>query len=1126
MLLAVFGLGLGLTSYASMAKVEALPGGQVQGPAASNNNNSSYTPPPVAGGSKTATWEDHSTLSIPIGSETVKFFDNKIDDNLSYDSTASPEGDCDKAKVNSFSPGDGGNIPRSAILHVYAPASATNTNCRETTFKITFKNNAAFNQYFIWLDEGTIETSDGTAMTFVAGSNKKMFIDNGDGRSSDTKCKSYIKADPANPGNGTLFLSNQENQNTFDTGFTKNISGLDTGDFTYKDGCYVSKGLAIKLGHLGDAKKQAGSGTTSTSDNTDGTTELSCKFGWNPLNWLICGIVKSLVALLNGVDSVINGLLAVGTNGKTDGDPGEIFDLQSGKNASNYYEAWSSFRNIALGVIVVIALAAIISQMAGFEFIDAYTIRKVLPRLLAMSIIITLSWPILRFFVQLSNDLGFGVRALIEYPFRGSSNTIALNGGETAAVYLSTGAAMLALGPMGLLSFVATAVLAAFVAFLVLVIRQIVVILLVIVAPVAFACYILPNTQRFYKIWFDSFSGALLMFPIIAAMIATGRVFATVAIQDDSAVSSFIAFAAYFAPYFLIPYAFKMSGGAMSAISGQIQRRAQPGFGALSKYRANRASQNMQKHAEKFRTGDYSTVVPKVKGLNWLNNANQKAVDKLNTVGMNSTAGLKGGFGYGAKGEKHRELMRKRAEENRAKEAAMKGHGSSNVGNRFQVLLAENGGDYKKAEAEFRTWYGNDKNEYDKAFEDHDVNEMLTEAKAVVANRGGHSIGNAMAAYVEMANDGTAFRNVEDVARMAAAVSEGNATTTYEMMSKAGSISKQRGRPGLSVAQAHRANLAKAMTAAANGETVEDLDLFIDKATMSGAGGGSSWERMSTAPSREIRENMEHGLDIIKRYQTGDGSVSFEDAAQAAAVVQDMLEATDNNVGSVDNRKEVIDAVEVGGRKEMLQKFLESANTDQEPLPLTTKEGLEKAPVLVDDFGNVVTQQVEIEKKTVDGKTFKETKAVPRKVITTVNTDDGYGAVAPQRKEVIVDVPVGGQQTAVQPKQLVVNVSGGGPGGRPGNGGRQQVVVNMPGPETRQEVRYEDPTTVMYDSAGRAIPTDDKVVHQEGGRITAQDKAGKYVQQIVTRRRDMAGEVQNQEARRVHDLQNPNEPNG
>ena len=82
-----------------------------------------------------------------------------------------------------------------------------------------------------------------------------------------------------------------------------------------------------------------------------------------------------------------------------------------------YYKAWNSFRVLGIAIIVIAGLIMVISTALGFEFFDAYTIKKVLPRILVAIIGISLSWWLLEWLAELTNDLGVGVRSLIYFPF-------------------------------------------------------------------------------------------------------------------------------------------------------------------------------------------------------------------------------------------------------------------------------------------------------------------------------------------------------------------------------------------------------------------------------------------------------------------------------------------------------------------------------------------------------------------------------------------------------------------------------------------------------------------------------------------------------------------------------------
>lgn len=339
----------------------------------------------------------------------------------------------------------------------------------------------------------------------------------------------------------------------------------------------------------------AAASTSSTQQEVPG---LDCPVF--DLSFAFCPIIKGMAFAVAQLDTFINSQLSVGTPGASD-DPNQIFCNRNSqgnakKTCTAYYQAWNSVRNIALGLMVIAGIIVLIAQSLGFEILDAYTIRKVLPRLLICAVGITLSWQLMQFFVTLTNDLAFGIRYLIYQPFADLPNATITGGGTKAVSSLLALTAINALGWVGLMTYIGTAMLAVLVAALVLILRQMIIILLIIFAPIAIVAYVLPNTQKVYKLWWDSFSKALLMFAIIAGLIAVGRVFASVsALSSSNPIAQLAGFAAYFLPYFVIPATFRFAGGAIRQIGGFVNDRSRGGFDRLRKARADNTANRIKR---------------------------------------------------------------------------------------------------------------------------------------------------------------------------------------------------------------------------------------------------------------------------------------------------------------------------------------------------------------------------------------------------------------------------------------------------------------------------------------------------------------------------------------------------
>jgi hypothetical protein len=341
--------------------------------------------------------------------------------------------------------------------------------------------------------------------------------------------------------------------------------------------------------------KTGSTSTTTTGDDTcdKSNSDVGCSndtldCGSGAWNWLICPAIQLAMKGANLIDGLIMSQLDV--------DVQPIFDNtnKAGTPSSGYYQAWSQFRIIATSLLVIAGLVMIVSTALGFEILDAYTLRKTLPRLLVAIIGISLSWPLMRLAVDFFDTVGLDIRSLMYHPFENLGGGISLTTSLLSSATVGVG--LFAFGGPAL-TFIGTAFLAVFVGFLILIIRQAAIIMLIILAPVAIACFILPNTQRVWKLWYENFLGLLLMFPIVSALIAAGHIFAAVTLASNTGngptavIAQAIAIIAYFIVYFMIALAARFATGIIGNIAGFVNDKHKGGFDRLKAVRGNAAKQ-------------------------------------------------------------------------------------------------------------------------------------------------------------------------------------------------------------------------------------------------------------------------------------------------------------------------------------------------------------------------------------------------------------------------------------------------------------------------------------------------------------------------------------------------------
>ena len=251
---------------------------------------------------------------------------------------------------------------------------------------------------------------------------------------------------------------------------------------------------------------------------------------------------------------------------------------------------------------------------------DAYTIKKVMPRLVAAVILIQLSWPLFTGAITMVNQIAWGIEGIMYMPFGGRdavslSNSLASVAGTGEIVGLIGGGMLWigfsAIGGMAIAIAILTAIAAA---YFTLIVRQVIIILLVLTGPIALVAWILPNTEKLWKLWWGTFSKALLMYPLVLMLVAAGRITAHITSQAYGPGSGGGDFTAtvmvlilFFAPFFLLPKTFAFAGGAIAGVSGAIASRGAKLRGMSNKRAMAKLGKTWGGRKQKFQAGGYGS---------------------------------------------------------------------------------------------------------------------------------------------------------------------------------------------------------------------------------------------------------------------------------------------------------------------------------------------------------------------------------------------------------------------------------------------------------------------------------------------------------------------------------------
>jgi len=311
--------------------------------------------------------------------------------------------------------------------------------------------------------------------------------------------------------------------------------------------------------------------------------------GAESLGWIVCPILSWMGRASN---DLYNYYIEPALNVKP-----ALFNEGSGEN-DDVKDAWGIFQNIANIVFVILFLIVIFSQLTGVG-IDNYGIKKILPKLIVAAILVNVSYYICLIFIDLSNIVGNGIQNM----FNGMSSSLTINsaviGGEnigseilstsvTGAVLLGAlvvGGVAVWQNPAILLTLLISGlgvVISILFLFLILAAREAAIVVLTVISPLAFVCYILPNTKNLFDRWRKMGEGLLLVYPICGLLVGGGSYVSKLLLASGIGTGNdgngfFGAFSAMLisvVPIFFIPTVLRSSFAAMGNLGAKIS-----GFG-------------------------------------------------------------------------------------------------------------------------------------------------------------------------------------------------------------------------------------------------------------------------------------------------------------------------------------------------------------------------------------------------------------------------------------------------------------------------------------------------------------------------------------------------------------------
>jgi len=337
---------------------------------------------------------------------------------------------------------------------------------------------------------------------------------------------------------------------------------------------------------------------TAAEEEEGGEPKNSCGIDGG-LGWLICPVMTFVANINDAAYGAISGFLDI--------KPAILGD---NSNTSGAKQGWDFFRNIANAIFAVIFLWIIFSQISNVG-VSNYGIKKILPRLIIGALLVNLSYYLCQIFVDLSNILGHTLKDALEAGAGGI-------GTESEAAGWGSAIAATIVGVGGVAAFAALAIgiptlaagfLAIMTVFIILVVRQASIILLISMSPIAFAAWLLPNTEDLFKKWMKMFRGLLLVFPIISLLYGAGKLAgavlassATVDPNNPDETLHLVALAATTMPLIATPFVLQNSLSSLGSIGAKIGKLSSAANGNLKNAVMNKSRISDVKNAWKSRS--------------------------------------------------------------------------------------------------------------------------------------------------------------------------------------------------------------------------------------------------------------------------------------------------------------------------------------------------------------------------------------------------------------------------------------------------------------------------------------------------------------------------------------------
>ena len=343
-------------------------------------------------------------------------------------------------------------------------------------------------------------------------------------------------------------------------------------------------------------------GVEEAGEMVAGEEPKTCYDQVGAIGWMVCPATGLLGTVIDALYGAVQSLLQV--------------NPVSMEQDSPIYLVWEYIRNLTNIVFIILLLVVIFSQLTGAGM-NNYGIKRVLPRIAVAAILVNLGFILCVLAVDVSNILGGSLREV----FVGIQEMAIANGAinsvanfslaefigvalGTVAVGAGAGIATFAIAGPGvfwmLLPIVFAGAVALIAAFITLAARQALILLLIMVSPLAFVAYLLPNTEPWFKKWRDLFVRMLVFYPMFSVLFGASQLAGWVIMAAAANWTGVVlGIAVQLLPLFFTWPLMKMSGTVLGKVNEAVRKPFAPAQGALKDFSRNRMAVSKAEYTRK-----------------------------------------------------------------------------------------------------------------------------------------------------------------------------------------------------------------------------------------------------------------------------------------------------------------------------------------------------------------------------------------------------------------------------------------------------------------------------------------------------------------------------------------------